>query len=220
MQKRKRGKKVKKEEFETLGISAELAEKAATASAKELEGYVSKDQFNEIKAAKEQAEKTVRDRDGQLEALKKSTGDTESLNKRISDLQEENRLEAEKHQKEMQMLKRESIDTQLLTEAGAKSIKAVIALMGDVDEKMDETAYKNERMKQLETVKKENDYLFTAGQNNVTVKGAKPMEGSDSLPDAQRSGYEARYEAAKKSNNLIEQIKIKEEAAGEGIILI
>ncbi len=120
----------------------------------------------------------------------------------------------------MQMLKRESIDTQLLTEAGAKSIKAVIALMGDVDEKMDETAYKNERMKQLETVKKENDYLFTAGQNNVTVKGAKPMEGSDSLPDAQRSGYEARYEAAKKSNNLIEQIKIKEEAAGEGIILI
>ena len=43
---------MKKEEFVALGISAELAEKAASASAEELKGYVPKSRFDEVNEEK------------------------------------------------------------------------------------------------------------------------------------------------------------------------
>ena len=211
---------MKKEEFEALGISGELAEKAANASAEELKGYVPKSRFDEVNEAKKQAENAVKDRDKQLEDLKKSEGDSEALKKQIADLQEENKKTVEANEKAMKQLKRESIDNQLLTEAGAKNNKAAIALLGKVDEKLDEEAYKAERMKQLETVVKENDYLFNPKNSVPQVQGASPIPSADGTPDVKHAGYEARLAEARKANNTLEQIKIKQEAASEGIILI
>lgn len=211
---------MKKEDFVTLGISEELAEKAATASAEELKGYVPKTRFDEVNEAKKQAEGTVKERDKQLEDLKKSTGDVDGLKKQIETLQETNKTMAAENEKAMKQLKREGIDTALLTEAGAKNAKAVMALMEALDDKYDDEAYKAERMKQIESIKKDNDYLFNPKNQTPPVQGARPIPSSDGVPDAKRTGFETRLAEARKNNNTLEQIKIKQEAASEGIILI
>lgn len=43
---------MKKEEFVTLGITEDMAEKAAEASKKELEGFVPRTRFNDVNEAK------------------------------------------------------------------------------------------------------------------------------------------------------------------------
>lgn len=96
---------MKKEDFTALGLSEELAVKASEASQKELEGYVAKTDYDTVTAAKDQLEKDIKERDGQLENLKKSGKGGEGLNKKIEELQEENRLAKETYEKEMKELK-------------------------------------------------------------------------------------------------------------------
>ena len=211
---------MKKEEFIALGISEEVAEKAANASAEELKGYVPKSRFDEVNEAKKTAENTIKERDKQLEDLKKSAGDSEALQKQIAELQESNKTAAQEHEKAMKRLKRESIDNQLLTEAGAKNAKAVAALLEALDEKMDDETYKAERLKQIAAVQKDNDFLFNPKQNTPQVQGASPIPSADGLPDAKRTGYESRLAEARKTNNTLAQIQIKQEAANDGIILM
>ena len=54
---------MKQEEFTALGISEELAKKAAEASQKELEGFIPKSRFDEVNEAKKTLEKDVKARD-------------------------------------------------------------------------------------------------------------------------------------------------------------
>lgn len=79
---------MKKEEFVALGISAELAEKAASASAEELKGYVPKSRFDEVNEEKKNLQTAKKKAEEDLEALKKTAGDNEALTQQISDLQE------------------------------------------------------------------------------------------------------------------------------------
>ena len=65
---------MKKEEFVALGISEELAGKAAEASKKELEGYVPKSELDTANAAKAQLEKDISERDKQLEVKENPVG--------------------------------------------------------------------------------------------------------------------------------------------------
>jgi hypothetical protein len=212
---------MKKEEFIALGISDDIAEKAATASAEELKGYVPKSRFDEVNEAKKVAESTIKERDKQLDDLKKSSGDNEELKKQIADLQEANKTAAQEYEKSMKQLKRDSIDTQILTEAGAKNTKAALALFDPLDDKLDEDAYKAERMKQLEAVKKDNGYLFAESKPTTPqVQGASPIPGSDDIPDTKRSGFESRLAEARKNNDNISAITIKREAAEAGIFLM
>ena len=78
---------MKKEEFVALGISEELAEKAATASAEELKGYIPKTRFDEVNEEKKNLQTAKKKAEDDLEELKKTAGDNEALTKQISDLQ-------------------------------------------------------------------------------------------------------------------------------------
>ena len=77
---------MKKEEIIALGIDAEAAQKIADLSAEELKGYIPKSRFDEVNEAKKNAEALVKERDGQLEELKKSAGNSEELQKQIEDI--------------------------------------------------------------------------------------------------------------------------------------
>ncbi|MBE5981550.1 MAG: hypothetical protein E7249_20845 [Paenibacillaceae bacterium] len=96
---------MKKEEFIALGISEEQAGKAAEASKKELETYVPKADYDAANQAKGQLEKDIKDRDKQLESLKKNTGDNAELQKQIETLQAENKATKEKNDADMKELK-------------------------------------------------------------------------------------------------------------------
>lgn len=96
---------MKKEEFEALGISGELAEKAAEASKKELEAFIPKARFDEVNEAKKTLEGDVKARDKQLEELKKANGDNEELQGQIKKLQEDNKAEKQKYETELKNLR-------------------------------------------------------------------------------------------------------------------
>lgn len=94
-----------KEEFTAIGLSEELATKAAEASKKELEGYVPKEKLTEAEAAKGQLEKDLASRDKQLEEIKKSSGDNTALQEQITTLQAENKAAKEQYAAELKELK-------------------------------------------------------------------------------------------------------------------
>lgn len=79
---------MKKEEFVALGISEDLAEKAAAASSEELKGYIPKSRFDEVNEEKKNLQTAKKKAEDDLEELKKTAGDNEALTKQITDLQE------------------------------------------------------------------------------------------------------------------------------------
>lgn len=93
------------DEFKALGLEEEIAKKAAEASKKELEGFIPKNRFEEVNTAKKQLEKDLKDRDGQLEELKKNVGDNEILQNQINALQEDNQQKDEAYQNQIKELK-------------------------------------------------------------------------------------------------------------------
>ena len=170
-------KTMKKEEFVKLGIDEELAAKCEAASLEELKGFIPKSRFDEVNNAKNIAESLVKERDSQLETLKNSTGDVDSLKKQIADLQEENKTKDEAHAAEIRKLQRDAVDTELLTGVNAKNHKAVLGLLDVIEDDVDIEAYKTKRAEQIEAVQKSDEYLFEAKDSKKTkVKGAEPGE--------------------------------------------
>lgn len=96
---------MKKEEFEALGIEKSLAEKAAAASKKELEGYVSKEEYDAEHQKCTQLESTVSDYESQLDTLKAAAGNNEELKQQITTLQEQNKQKDADYKKELDTLK-------------------------------------------------------------------------------------------------------------------
>lgn len=94
-----------KQEFIALGLTEEQATKAEEASKKELETYIPKSRFDEVNTAKKQAEADLRERDKQIEDIKKSAGDNEALTQQIATLQAENKAAKEKYEADMKDLK-------------------------------------------------------------------------------------------------------------------
>ncbi len=96
---------MRKEDFVALGISEELAEKAAKASAEEFKGYVTRDRLNEEIRAKNNAEESLKGVKAELEKLQASAGDNESLQTQIKDLQAELKNKETKYAAEISEMK-------------------------------------------------------------------------------------------------------------------
>jgi hypothetical protein len=174
---------MKKEEFVKLGISEDLAEKAAQASADELKGYIPKARFDEVNNEKKRLELDLRDRDGQLESLKNSTGDVEGLKKQIEDLQKANKDASEAHAKEIKQMKIDTAIDAALTSASAKNKVAVKALLKDLDkaEFADDGTIKG-LAEQIAALQKSDAYLFET-KDSPKFKGATPGESGNESGD-------------------------------------
>lgn len=93
-----------KEQFIALGLTDDLAEKAAAASGDELKGFVPKARFDEVNGAKKTAEDTLKERDKQLDELSKTAGASEELKAQITKLQGENTAAKEKYEADLKEL--------------------------------------------------------------------------------------------------------------------
>lgn len=69
-----------KDDLVALGLTEELAKKVA---AQLEQSYVAKEQLQEIEAELTAAKATIKERDGQLETLKKASGDADELKAQI-----------------------------------------------------------------------------------------------------------------------------------------
>lgn len=115
-----------KEKLIEMGLTEELA----TSVMKELDGnYVPKARFNEVNTELKQAKDQVKERDSQLETLKKNVGDSEELKKQIETLQNDNKTKDEAHAAEIKQIKIDAAVDKALADAKAKNPKAVKALL-------------------------------------------------------------------------------------------
>lgn len=109
-----------------------LTEEQATKVMEGLNGsFVTKARFNEVNTELTTAKNTIKERDTQLETLKKSTGDTKALQDQITQLQTDNANQKKAHEAEMKALKIGNAVDMALTGAKAKNNTAVKALMAD-----------------------------------------------------------------------------------------
>ena len=92
------------EQLKAIGLNDDMAKKVVEVSQEELKGFVPKTRFDEVNNAKKQLEADIKSRDTQLEELKKSTGDNESLKEQIETLQSENKAAQTKYEADLKEL--------------------------------------------------------------------------------------------------------------------
>ena len=205
---------MKKEDLMKIeGMTDDLATKIAEASAEELKGYIPKTRFDEVNEAKKNAEALVKERDKQLEDVKKSTGDNEELKKHIEQLQESNKTAKAEYEANIKRVQKENIDTLLLTEQGAKNAKAILALLDAVDDKLEGDDYKAARLAQIQSLQKSESYLFNIkNPEPPKASGATPANSGQVVPGTitkeqfSRMGYKEREELYNTNKELYDSL--------------
>lgn len=207
-------------------IEMGLTEEQATKVMEGLDGsYVPKVRFNEVNTELNTAKATIKERDGQLVTLQKSTGDVATLQQTITTLQTDNKTKDETHATEIKTLKLNNAVDKALTGAKAKSTTAAKALLASFLEKAelaDDGTVKGlgDEIKKL-TDNKETSFLFDVkATDDPGIAGASPAGTVTTTPDPKRQGYETRLAEARKTNDNLTAIKIKQEAAAEGVVLM
>lgn len=205
---------MKKEDLLAMGLTEDQAQKIMDS----LDGdFVTKTRFNEVNEELKTAKKSVSDRDKQLEDLQKSAGDNTTLTQQIADLQKANTDQQKAHEQEIATLKFNNAVELALNGAKAKNIKAVRAMLDDSKIKFGDDGKLTGFDEQIEALKKSDGYMFDLQQQQFT--GFQPG-ASGIVPDSKQAGYEARLADARKNNNQLDVIKIKQEAANDGVILM
>ena len=200
-----------------MGLTEEQAKKVMGS----LDGdFVTKARFNEVNEELRSLKKSVSDRDKQLEELKKSAGDNTALTQQIAELQKANADQQKAHEQEISALKFNNAVEMALNGAKAKNIKAVRAMLDDTKIKLDDDGKLTGFDEQIEALKKSDGYMFDIKQQEQQQFTGFQPGFSATVPNSTQAGYESRLAEARKNNNQLEVIKIKQEAANEGVILI
>lgn len=163
---------------------------------------------------------SLKERDGQLEDLKKSSGDNAALQQQISDLRKQNAEQQKAHDEELEKVKLNNAVEIALSDAKAKNGKAVKAMLDMSKVKIGEDGKLSGFDEQIEVLKKSDAYMFDVQeQTQQQFTGFQPG-ASSTVPNSTAAGYETRLADARKNNNQLEVIKIKQEAAAEGVVLM
>ena len=164
-----------KKDFTDLGISEELATKAAEASKKELESYVQKSKYDLVVTEKETLEIQIKEHGKQLEELKKAAKGSEELEKKVKELQDNAAASKAKYEKQINDIQlNHAIDT-ALKEAKAKNAKAVRSLLDMNDIVLDDGKVKglDKQIKKLQEAE-DSKFLF---ESVADPKDGKPKIG-------------------------------------------
>ena len=96
-----------RKQLEELGLTKEQADKVIEINGADIENAKTdlKSTVKTLEKDKEELQKQITDRDSQLETLKKSAGDNESLSRQIADLQAANKTAIEDYEAQMNRLK-------------------------------------------------------------------------------------------------------------------
>lgn len=186
-----------KEELMKLGLSEEQTEKVLSVNAEQLKGFIPKSRFDEVNNTKKQLEKDLKDRDVQLENLKNSSGDLETMKQTIENLQRDNKAAKDNFEAELAKFKLESaIDTTLLG-SNAINTRAVKALLDMNKIKLDGDVLIgiNEQLEALKTAE-DSKMLFKVTetkQKEPNFSGVKPGEGNTQNSTGESAGKIKTY---------------------------
>ena len=206
---------MKKEDLMKIeGMTEELATKIAEQSAEELKGYIPKTRFDEVNEAKKNAEALVKERDKQLEDVKKSTGDNEELKKQIETLQEQNKTAKAQYEADIKKMQIGNAVVSALKDAGALNTTAVQALLKDLDKaELAEDGTVKGLAEQIQALQKSDSYLFKAKEEPGKPSGASPAgSGSTHVPGTitkeqfAKMGYKEREELYNTNKELYDSL--------------
>ena len=157
-----------KEEFISLGLTEEQAEKAAAASAKELEGYVAKGEYDAKVKELETAKGSITDLTGKLKDF--DGVDVEGLKTSVKDWEK-------KYNTDLADVKKTAAVDMAILQAKGKNPKAIKALLD-----MDKINLKDDGTLEgldLEGLKKSDGYLFDT--ETVITKGTGAPKGGNGI---------------------------------------
>lgn len=163
-----------------------------------------KEKFDEANTAKKKAEADLKDRDKQLEDLKKSAGDNEELKKQIDTLQNDNKAAKDKYEAELNDLK---INTALkLALAGEVYDADLVAglIVKDNIKVKDDGTIESGFEEQVKALRESKAFLFVEKTDDQPprFKGSKPPEGGGGKPNGKINPWK------KETWNLTEQGRI------------
>jgi alanyl-tRNA synthetase len=143
--------------------------------------WIPKDKFNEVNEAKKQAEEALKERDKQLEQLKKDAGDNAELKKQIEQLQADNKAAAEKYEAKIKDM---AVTTAIkLAVAGQVHDPDLVAgLLDKTKIEIDENGNVKAGLEdQIKALRESKAFLFVEKQDKgPQFKGATPADGRDS----------------------------------------
>ena len=178
---------MKREFLKSLELSDEVIDKIMAENGNDINSLKAKQTELENRLIDSQTQ--VSERDKQLEELKKSVGDSESLKEQISKLQEDNKKAMKDYEAKIKQMGLDSAVQMALTNAKAKNVKAVRALLNLENAELDGETVKG-LDKQIEDLKKSDAYLFD-GEVKPDIKGVKPAETGNNT--AQKPVSEMNY---------------------------
>lgn len=171
---------MKRKFLEDLGLEKEAIDKIMAENGADVNA--AKADYDTLKQQLETASKEIQGRDAQLEALKKSSGDNEALQKQIMDLQAENKAAKEKYESDLKELK---LSTAIKLAIGdtAHDADLVTGMFDKAKLILSEDGKVAGLEEQLKTIKKEKAFLFKEDKSpEMRIKGGKPAEGAGTPP--------------------------------------
>jgi DNA repair exonuclease SbcCD ATPase subunit len=145
-------------------------------------GYVPPHRFEEVNTAKKQLETDLKDRNTQLEELKKNTGDHAELKKQIEKLQEDNKMKDDDYQAKIKDMTISSALKMALT-GDAHDPDLLAGLLDKSKIEVGEDGKVKAGLEdQLKTLREAKSFLFVPKQTppgQPQFRGASPADGRD-----------------------------------------
>ena len=184
--------------------------------------FVPKARFNEINTQLSAAKASLKERDGQLEALRKSSGDAEDLRRQITQLQADNAAQQKQHAAQLRAWRMDNAVDTALREAGAINPATVRPLLEPFLAKaqLAEDGSVPGLAEEIGRLAKDagSGFLFRPAAGPA-VSGTAPAAGVTAPPQAAGSDYAARLADARKAGKAPLVVSIKREEAEQGIQL-
>lgn len=189
-----------RKQLEDMGLSKEQVDSIIKINGDDIENAktASATEIKNLKAEVSGLNTQVADRDKQLETLKATAGDNETLKQQIADLQAENTKTKENHESEMNQLKVDFAVEKALTGAKAKNIKAVKALLDLTDAKLDKEGNVKGLSEQIEKLTAADDtkFLFEEVQQPTKpqFRGFQPGSSTQQKPGTEVDTSKMSYD--------------------------
>lgn len=214
---------MKRSDLVEMGLSDEIADRIISLYNETIKSnFIPKARFEEVNEAKKNAELLLKERDSQLDSLKKSTNDVDKLKDEISKLQDANKAAEKDYQARIYALRLDNAVEMELRNARAKNVRAVRGLLNNENIKLDGDGKVVGLEEQIKSLLESDPYLFATQDDKSTVAkitGYVPANGRPEAPNPQNVTFQSRLEEARKNNDTLMAITIKQEAAAAGVTL-
>lgn len=170
--------------LEEQGVPADKIQAIVDATENQLqESHIPKHKHNEVSESIKQLQKDIKERDKQLNDLKKTAGDNEELNKQIEKLQKDNKAAADKYEADMKTLRTvTAVKQSLIGKVHENALESILKELDLSKIELDDNHSIKSGYEEQEKALRDNKgfYFLPEESTELTFSGLTPPEGSGS----------------------------------------